>query len=72
MTELIDFLKGFNIQNLMGMAVICWYFTHDLKSQIEKLDNDLNNKIDQQSKRTDKLYEMFIDLLKSKSQESLK
>lgn len=73
MSEMIDFLKQFNIQNLIGMAAICWYFTRDLKAQMEKIDKDLRDKInqeskkiDQQSNRTDELYKMFIDLLKSK------
>lgn len=66
MSEILDFLKQFNIQTLIGMAFICWYFTHDMKASIERLDNDLNKKTDKQSERTDKLYEMFIDLLKLK------
>ena len=41
MSELLEFLKQFNIQTLIGMAAICWYFTRDLKSSIDKLDDDV-------------------------------
>jgi hypothetical protein len=52
---MVDFLNSFNWQTIIGMFAICWYFTHDIKIAMEK-----------QSARTDKLYEMFIDLLKEK------
>ncbi|MGJ0428483.1 hypothetical protein [Methylobacter sp.] len=41
MTELLEFLKEFNIQTILSMGVIVWYFTRDLKSQIFLLDKDL-------------------------------
>ncbi len=53
--DLIEFLNKFNWQTIIGMVAICWYFTHELKISIEK-----------QSARTDRLYEMFIDLLKDR------
>lgn len=53
MTELIQYLGNFNWQMIIGMFAIFWYFTHDLKSTMER-----------QNARTDRLYEMFIDLLK--------
>ena len=53
--DIIDFLDKFNWQTILGMVVICWYFTHDLKMSMER-----------QATRTDRLYEMFIDLLKEK------
>ncbi len=56
--ELIQFLDKFNWQTIIGMAVISWYFTHDIKGALEK-----------QSIRTDKLYEMFIELVKDKKKE---
>lgn len=49
----IEFINSFNWQTILGMGIISWYFTHEIKIQLEK-----------QSARTDKLYEMFIDLLK--------
>jgi len=51
--DFIQFIEKFNWQTIIGMAVISWYFTHDIKAALEK-----------QSARTDKLYEMFIDLIK--------
>ena len=42
MSEIIDFLKEFNLQTILSMAVIVWYFTRDVKASIDKLDNDVN------------------------------
>lgn len=53
--DFLTFINNFNWQTIIGMCIISWYFTHDIKLAIEK-----------QTARTDKLYEMFIDLLKEK------
>jgi len=60
MTEAIEFFKGFNAQTIIAMVVILWWFTRDIKSEMKLLEA----KIDTQAGRTDRLYEMFIDLLK--------
>ena len=44
---------------ILGVFIVCFMF---LFSEIKHLET----KIDQQSARTDRLYEMFIDLLKGK------
>lgn len=41
MQDLMIFFKEFNIQNILSMAIIMWYFTRDIKSQIQELDADL-------------------------------
>jgi len=45
MKELTDFLKEFNLQTIISMALIMWYFTRDmkieLKTHIDTLDRDL-------------------------------
>jgi len=41
MDELLNFLKEFNIQTIISMGIIVWYFTRDVKSQISLLDKDL-------------------------------
>jgi hypothetical protein len=61
MDEIIGFLKGFSIQTIITLAVMMWYFSYHIEKKIDKLDLDLKR----QGERTDKLYEMFIDLLKS-------
>jgi len=33
---LVDFLKGFNLQTLIGMAFMLWYFLLDFKQEIRK------------------------------------
>lgn len=62
MTEFVDFLKGFNIQTIVSMTGIFALFFWNMKSEMRILEA----KIDQQSSRSDRLYEMFIDLLKDK------
>jgi len=40
-TELLDYLKDFNVQTIIGMIVISWYFSRDLKASIDALDKDV-------------------------------
>lgn len=60
--EFMDFLRGFNIQTILSLAGIVWIFSSSIKSEMKLLEA----KIDKQSERTDKLYEMFIELVKEK------
>ena len=53
--DILSFIDSFNWQTIIGMFAIAWYFNREIKLSLEK-----------QSSRTDKLYEMFIDLLKDK------
>jgi hypothetical protein len=53
------------------MIAIMWYFTRDLRNQILNLEKDMkedrletHKKCEAMNHRTDKLYEMFISLLK--------
>lgn len=55
MEEVLEFVNGFNIQTIISIFLMLWYFTNHIEAKIEK-----------QSQRTDRLYEMFIDLLKEK------
>lgn len=41
MKELIDLLKDFNIQQLIVMVVVMWYFTRDIKIEIRAIHKDL-------------------------------
>ena len=63
MDQAIEFMKGFNIQTILSLVVIVWAFSSSLKTEMKLLEA----KIDQQSARTDRLYEMFIELVKEKS-----
>lgn len=56
MDNVTEFFKGFNLQTIISIFLMLWYFVHHIDSKIEK-----------QAERTDKLYEMFIDLLKDKN-----
>ena len=53
--DVVGFLEKINWQTIIAMFAVTWYFTHDIKNSLEK-----------QSARTDRLYEMFIDLLKER------
>lgn len=39
--EISNFLKEFNIQTIISLAVIVWYFTKDIKNSIDSLDKDV-------------------------------
>ena len=56
--DVVQFLNTFNWQTIIGMLVISWYFTHEIKVALEK-----------QSARTDTLYKMFCDLQKQMKDE---
>lgn len=58
--EIVSFLEKLNWQTIIAMFAIGWFFTRDITSSLSKLDNDVR----EQGRRTDKLYEMFVDLLK--------
>ena len=60
MEEILEFVKGFNLQTIISLAVIVYFFFNNLKSEIKLLEA----KIDSQTQRTDRLYEMFVSLQK--------
>lgn len=62
MDKFIAFLNGFNIQTIITLGGMMWYFNHHMENKIEDLKMDIRR----QSERTDRLYEMFIDLLKNR------
>lgn len=38
--EIIGFVQGFNLQTILSMGLIVWYFSRDVKSSLEsKIDN---------------------------------
>jgi len=39
--EVSSFLSGFNVQNILAMIGIVWFFSRDIKSSIDKLDLDI-------------------------------
>ena len=62
MDKFWEFCAGFSIQTIITLAIMMWYFGRHIEQKIEKIEIDLK----QQGARTDRLYEMFIDLLKEK------
>lgn len=73
MSELYQIIKDFNVPTLIGTGFICWYFTREIHANVKEEINGIKEEIKEikkqgetQAARTDKLYEMFIDLLKNK------
>ena len=58
--DVFNYLDKLNWQTIIAMFAIGWYFTRDIRMALNKLDNDVRD----QGRRIDRLYEMFIDLLK--------
>lgn len=40
MEQVLAFLKEFNFQTIISLAVIVWYFNRSLENKIDKLDHD--------------------------------
>jgi hypothetical protein len=38
MDQVIEFLKGFNVQTILSLAVIVWYFNRHVEAKFEKLE----------------------------------
>lgn len=66
MEKFIEILSTFNLPTVLSIGVIFWYFTRDIKQEIKRYEDKTDSKIDAQAARTDRLYEMFIDLLKNR------
>lgn len=62
--KIIAFLSGFNFQTIISMIAVCWFFARDVKSEMKSEIGKLEQDIRQQGQRTDRLYEMFYDLIK--------
>ncbi len=64
--NIVDFLKKFDthtIITVVSIAGACIWYTGN---RFDRIEERLDKRIDDQAKRSDKLYEMFIDLLKEK------
>lgn len=66
MDKLVDFFNGFNIQTILAMTAVLWYFTRDIRKEIKKEIDAIRQENTVQANRSDRLYEMFIDLLKDR------
>lgn len=62
MDKLIDFLNGFNVQTILVMIGVLWYFTRELKLGIKQDIEELKQVNTKQDDRSDKLYEMFVKM----------
>jgi hypothetical protein len=66
MEDLLKFLKEFNIQTILSLFAIVWYFSRHIEAKFESKFDKFEIALKSQSDRTDQLYQMFIELLKEK------
>lgn len=64
--ELVDFLRELNVQTIVGMVIIWWLLSKHVDKKFEAFQMEFRRESEKQSKRTDHLYEMFIDLVKER------
>lgn len=56
----MDYLSKLNWPTMCAMFAVSWYFTHDIRNSLSKIEEGLI----QQGQRTDKLYEMYCEIRK--------
>jgi hypothetical protein len=66
METILEMLNKFDLTTIVAMFIISWYHTHELRKEIRADFQEQSNQLDKQSTRSDRLYEMFIDLLKER------
>lgn len=73
MDQVLEFLKGFNVQTILSLGAIIWYFHRHTDAKLEKMEValektefELKELVKVQSARSDQLYQMFIELLRDK------
>jgi F0F1-type ATP synthase membrane subunit b/b' len=71
--DIAFYLGKFEIAHLIVVGLMLWFFYSRLDSKMEKISKELReeikqrgDEIKQQAVRSDRLYEMFIDLLKER------
>lgn len=57
MDNILKFLDNTNWQTIAAMFAIVWYFTREIRITLVKLESDFRD----QGRRTDRLYELFIE-----------
>lgn len=63
MKEVLEYLSKFDFPTIAGMFAISWYFTRDLKTEFRAETQAIKDAAFEQSKRTDQLYELFVNAL---------
>lgn len=71
MDRILDFIEAMNLQTIFSVGVIFWYFTRELRKEIKEEILSIRQEISEirkenfsQTQRSDRLYEMFVQLLK--------
>lgn len=55
-------LNTLNWQGILAVLFATWFFTRDIRDKMSRLDTDMRA----QGARIDRLYQMFVDLLKER------
>jgi len=55
MEQVLAFLKEFNIQTILSLGLIVWYFTSDLKKSLETKIDNLDKDVRDMNTRTGRL-----------------
>jgi len=70
MKEILEFFTEFSLQTIVAVVAAMWYFTRDLKREMHEIRDEMGvwrkehrEDITLQAERSDKLYQMFVDLL---------
>lgn len=75
MDNFIELIKNFDFLQLISTSVVFFVITREwrkeTKEETASIREEIKNqslRIDEHAKRTDRLYEMFIDLLKERNE----
>lgn len=55
MDNLIAFFKEFNIQTILSLGVIVWYFTNDIKKELKASIDNLDKDVREMNTRVSRL-----------------
>jgi hypothetical protein len=62
MNEILETLKNFDVHTLVGVSIVFWYFTRNIRNEIKEEIKAIRTDNAAQTKRTDRLYEMFCEM----------
>ncbi len=64
----LEFFREFNIQTILSLGAIVWYFTRDIKNSIDNLDKDIRDMNTRVSRLEGTVYGNDLYNLKEKKQ----
>jgi hypothetical protein len=55
MDQILAFLKEFNFQTILSLAIIVWYFTNDIKKELKASIDNLDKDVREMNTRVSRL-----------------